>query len=80
MWRSLEARRSGGPEVASSNLAIPTNLCGARFLGKHLSYKEDKQSSILWPRTSHAQVAELGMRAALRALWGSVPMQVRLLS
>ena len=25
MWRSPVAQRSGGPEVASSNLVIPTN-------------------------------------------------------
>ena len=28
MWRSPVAQRSGGPEVASSNLVIPTSIEG----------------------------------------------------
>ena len=109
VWRSPEARRSGGPEVASSNLATPTNLSRGSLSGRAPLLQRGRaewipprfitdnvlvqlrglrplrlalvqRQAILWPRTNHAQVAELGIRAALRALWGGVPMQVRLLS
>jgi len=47
----LEARRSGGPEVAGSIPAIPTKLRGVRFLGERLPYKQDELGSIPRPRT-----------------------------
>ena len=38
MWRSPVAQRSGGPEVASSNLVIPTNKKNNHLLIRWLFY------------------------------------------
>lgn len=37
---------------------LPPELCGARSLGEQLPYKQPQESSILSPRTEHANVAQ----------------------